>query len=151
MQVSSVMAPALQEMVAAAKKDNVNLMLSSGYRSETLQTQFYNNYVAKDGQAAADRYSARPGTSEHQTGLAADMIPTNDKCHLEVCFAQTAEGKWLAAHAHEYGFIIRYLDGKEAETTYQYEPWHIRYVGKELAAQLHTSGQTMEAFFDYLN
>lgn len=151
MQVSSVIKLPLETMFAAAKKDGIQLKLSSGYRSEALQTSLYNAYVAKDGQAAADTYSARPGTSEHQTGLAADIIPIGPSCHLEVCFADTAEGKWLATHAHEYGFIIRYLKDKQAETTYMYEPWHIRYVGNDLASELYKNNQTMEAFFGVLN
>lgn len=149
MHMSSVAAGPLEQLFAGAKKDSVTLKLSSAYRSEALQTQFYNDYVARDGQTAADTYSARPGTSEHQTGLAADIIPSNDKCHLEVCFADTPEGKWLAGHAHEYGFIIRYLKGKQNSTTYQYEPWHIRYVGTDLANQLYKTGLTMEEFFGY--
>jgi D-alanyl-D-alanine carboxypeptidase len=149
MKVSSVMAPSLEALFAAAKNDGVTLRLSSAYRSEALQTQFYSSYVARDGQEAADKYSARPGTSEHQTGLAADIIPANDACHLQVCFGDMAEGKWLAAHAHEHGFIIRYLDGKESITTYQYEPWHLRYVGNELASELHKNGLTMEEFFNH--
>jgi zinc D-Ala-D-Ala carboxypeptidase len=149
MKVSDVMAPALEALFAAAKKDGINLTLSSGYRSEALQIQFYNSYVARDGQEAADKYSARPGTSEHQTGLAADVIPANDKCHLEVCFADTPEGKWVAAHAHEHGFVIRYMKDKESVTTYQYEPWHLRYVGTDLANELYRTGLTMEEFFGY--
>lgn len=149
MHVSSVMAPHLKALFDGAKNDGITLRLSSAYRSEALQKQFYDSYSARDGQEAADKYSARPGTSEHQTGLAADIIPANDQCHLQICFGDLPEGKWLAAHAHEYGFIIRYQQGKEATTTYQYEPWHIRYVGNELAAELHRTGLTMEEFFNY--
>ncbi|MDB5186221.1 MAG: peptidase [Candidatus Saccharibacteria bacterium] len=148
MHVSNVMAPALEQMFSAEQKDGLNHKLSSGFRSYALQKQFYNNYVAQDGQEKADTYSARPGTSEHQTGLAADVIPASDKCHLEICFADLPEGKWVAEHAHEYGFIIRYQQGKEAITTYQFEPWHIRYVGTDLAQELHKSGLTMEEFFN---
>jgi D-alanyl-D-alanine carboxypeptidase len=149
MHVSSIMAPHLEALFEGAKKDGITLRLSSAYRSEALQKQFYDSYSAKDGQEAADKYSARPGTSEHQTGLAADIIPGNDQCHLQICFGDLPEGKWLAAHAHEYGFIIRYQQGKESITTYQYEPWHIRYVGTDLAAELHKNGLTMEEFFNY--
>lgn len=147
MHVSAVTAPPLEALFAAANKAGVSIKLSSGYRSEALQKQFYDSYVAKDGQAAADTYSARPGTSEHQTGLAVDIMAANNKCSLETCFADTPEGQWLKAHAHEYGFIIRYLDGKQAITTYQYEPWHIRYVGPELATELAKNNLTMEEFF----
>jgi len=149
MQVSSAMAPSLEQMVTAAQHDGINLKLNSGYRSEALQKKLFDNYAARDGVAAAATYSAYPGTSEHQTGLAADLMAANGQCTLEICFADTPEGQWLTAHAHEYGFIIRYPQGKQDITTYQYEPWHIRFVGKELAAQLYSSGLTMEEFFGY--
>ena len=149
MKYSKQAEPALKEMFAAAKANGVNLVFGSGYRSEALQRQFYNSYVAKDGQAAADRYSARPGTSEHQTGLSFDATSTSGKCHLEVCFENQPEGKWLSERAYEYGFIIRYPDGKEEITGYQYEPWHMRYVGKELAKEMHDTGfTTLEEFFE---
>lgn len=147
MKVSAQMAPSLEKLFAAAKQANVHIMMTSGFRSAELQKKFYDSYVAKDGQAAADRYSARPGTSEHQTGLAADIARTDRKCYLEVCFGETPEGKWLAANAHLHGFIVRYPDKKEPVTGYQYEPWHIRYVGPELAAELTRTSQTMEEFF----
>lgn len=140
--------PALKEMFSAAANEGIILVFGSGYRSEDLQRQFYNSYVAQDGQAAADRYSARPGTSEHQTGLAFDVTSVSEKCHLEICFQDTPEGLWIIQSAYKYGFIIRYPDGKEAVTGYQYEPWHLRYVGKELAAEMHqTSVLTLEDFF----
>lgn len=145
--VSDVIALPLKALFDAATTDNVYIKLSSGYRSEALQKQFYDSYVARDGQAAADTYSARPGTSEHQTGLAVDIIASSNACNLETCFGDMAEGKWLAAHAHEYGFIIRYPEGKQDITTYRYEPWHLRYVGVELAQELHTTNHTMEEFF----
>ncbi len=140
---------ALQEMFTAADRAGVTLVFGSGYRSAALQKQFYDNYVAQDGQAAADRYSARPGTSEHQTGLSFDATNIRGECHLETCFKNTPEGKWLAQNAYKYGFIIRYPDGKEAVTGYQYEPWHMRYVGKELAAEMSRQNiVTLEEFFD---
>jgi D-alanyl-D-alanine carboxypeptidase len=138
----------LNVLLAAAKNSGQSMMVISGYRSYASQQNTYNSYVKRDGQAAADRYSARPGFSEHQTGLAADLGAAHGTCALEICFADTSEGKWLAAHAHEYGFIIRYIKDGESRTGYQYEPWHIRYVGKDLADQLHTSRQTMEEFFN---
>lgn len=148
MQFRQIAVPALKEMFVAAQADGVELVFGSGYRSKALQRQFYESYVARDGQAAADRYSARPGTSEHQTGLAVDVTSPNLACHLEICFENTPQGQWVADNAHIYGFIIRYLEGKENITGYQYEPWHLRYVGKELAAELHQTGQTMEEFFN---
>lgn len=140
-------ASAMSQMIEAAKKDKVNLKVISGYRSYQEQQKVYNSYVAADGQAAADTYSARPGFSEHQTGLAADLGNATGQCDLEVCFETTPGGVWLAAHAHEYGFIIRYGKDKPPVTGYQYEPWHLRYVGKELSGELKKTGQTMEEFF----
>ncbi len=143
--VSSEAAGPLQELLKAAQMAGVPMKVISGYRSYNTQASTYNAYVAKDGVAQADTYSARPGHSEHQTGLAADL--GNGICDLEACFGQTDAGKWLAAHAYEYGFVIRYEDGKAPITGYQYEPWHIRYVGTELAAEINKSKQTLEEFF----
>lgn len=148
MQVSKQIQPSLESLFQAMRVQGYSMYLSSGYRSYNYQTNLYNTYVAKDGQAAADRYSAKPGTSEHQTGMAFDIGRTDGKCELEICFGDTPEGKWIKEHAHEYGFIIRYPSAdKESITGYQYEPWHLRYVGVELATELHNTGQTMEEFF----
>lgn len=144
-QMRSDVATAMNSLLSAAKKEGNNMHLISGYRSYTEQQKIYSGYVKKDGVAQADTYSARPGHSEHQTGLAIDLGSGN--CDLQACFGETRAGKWLAEHAHEYGFIIRYEKGKENLTGYQYEPWHLRYVGTELAKKLHDSGQTMEEFF----
>lgn len=146
-QMRTEAAEAIKRLVAAAKQDGVALTYVSGYRSYGTQQSLYNSYVANDGQAKADTYSARPGYSEHQTGLAMDIGNANGDCELDVCFADTAGGKWLVAHAHEYGFVVRYLSGKTTVTGYQYEPWHMRYVGAWLADKLHASGQTMEEYF----
>jgi D-alanyl-D-alanine carboxypeptidase len=135
-------------LLADAKNAGQPMVVISGYRSYSDQVSTYNSYVKRDGAAAADRYSARAGHSEHQTGLAADLGATSGSCALEICFADTGQGKWLAAHAAEYGFIIRYQKDNEDRTGYQYEPWHIRYVGKDLAAELQRTNQTMEEFFD---
>ncbi len=140
-------AVASNQMTAAAANSGVSIKLISGYRSQSNQASLYNSYVKKDGQAAADTYSARPRHSEHQTGLAADYGNSNGECALEICFANTAGGQWLAANAHNYGFIIRYENGKTHITGYQYEPWHLRYVGVDLAKQIKSSGKTMEEFF----
>ncbi len=140
-------ASALERMATAAQADGINLMLASGYRSYGTQQALYTRYVSQDGQAAADRYSARAGHSEHQTGLVADIAPANGTCVVDQCFANTPEGQWVAAHAHTYGFIIRYPEGKESIVGYMYEPWHLRYVGEALASELVTSGQTVEEFF----
>lgn len=144
-QLRSDAAEVLNNLLAAGKSQGINLSVLSGYRSYTRQTSVYNSYVSKDGRAQADTYSARPGHSEHQTGLAVDL--GSGVCNLETCFGDTPAGKWLADSAYKYGFVIRYLKGKENVTGYQYEPWHLRYVGKELAAELYKTGQTMEEFF----
>lgn len=148
MKISNTITPALKQMFDAAASEGVTLVFGSGYRSEALQRQFYNGYVAADGQAEADRLSARPGTSEHQTGLSFDATSASQACHLETCFKDTPEGAWLAANSYKYGFIIRYPEGKEPITGYSYEPWHMRYVGKELSEEMHRTGvQTLEEFF----
>lgn len=146
MKISKKANSAIEKMFSAAKKDGVTLVFGSGYRSSTLQRQFYNSYVATDGQKVADTYSARPGHSEHQTGLAVDITSPSGTCHLEICWQNTPEGKWVAKNAHKFGFVIRYLLGKEKITGYQYEPWHLRYIG-DLAAEVKQSGKTLEEFF----
>lgn len=133
---------ALDEMIAAAKNDGISLWIASGFRSYEKQKSLYNNYVARDGKAAADRYSARPGYSEHQTGLAFDLNS------LEQSFGQTKEGKWLAANCWKYGFIIRYQQNKEDKTGYMYEPWHVRYLGKDMAKKVYDSGLCLEEYLD---
>ncbi|MDO8335965.1 MAG: M15 family metallopeptidase [Candidatus Saccharibacteria bacterium] len=140
-------ASALEKLFAGAKNNGIDYMLASGYRSKELQATYYNNYVSKSGQAEADRYSAKPGTSEHQTGMSLDIATVDRKNYLDQAFGKDTGGIWLAAHAHEYGFIIRYPEGKETITGYMYEPWHIRYVGIDLANELYKNNQTMEEFF----
>lgn len=140
-------ARALERMFAAADKDGLSLRLYSGYRSYSEQVTTYNSFVSRDGVAKADTYSARPGHSEHQTGLAADISAMNGKCDLSQCFADTPEGKWLAANAYKYGFILRYAKDSQDLTGYEYEPWHFRYVGTDLAAEINKTGQTLEQFF----
>ncbi len=138
---------AASALMRSAESTGVGLRTLSGYRSYDYQTGVYDSYVAKDGQAIADTYSARPGYSEHQTGLAIDLGNPDGSCDLEQCFGETAGGKWLAANAHKFGFIIRYQKGKENITGYQAEPWHLRYVGKVLAVELKKSNLTLEEFF----
>ncbi len=140
-------AAALEKLVAAANDAGLKLMLVSGYRSYATQQSVYSGYVASQGQAYADATSAQPGHSEHQTGLAADVGAVSRTCQLEVCFGDTTEGKWLAANAYKYGFIIRYQKDKTSQTGYAYEPWHVRYIGLDLATELNKTGQTLEQFF----
>jgi zinc D-Ala-D-Ala carboxypeptidase len=147
MQFRAVAHADLKAMFEAANTDSVQLVFGSGYRSYALQKQFYDSYVERDGQAAADRYSARPGTSEHQTGLSFDVTSPSQTCHLEICFEDTPQGKWMAKNAHNYGFVLRYPEGKEAITGYQYEPWHFRYTGPELAQEVYEQNLTLEDYF----
>jgi D-alanyl-D-alanine carboxypeptidase len=147
MQIRATLAAPLQQMFKEADAEGLQLMLSSGYRSYQLQNIVYKANVGTQGQQTADSSSAKPGHSEHQTGLAVDIEPTSRECEVELCFADTPEGIWLAKNSYKYGFIIRYQKDQEKKTGYEYEPWHIRYVGIELAEQLHKSNQTLEQFF----
>ena len=131
---------AFNQLSEAAAEEGLDIYLSSGFRSFDEQNSIYNNYVDAYGQASADTFSARPGYSEHQTGLAIDVNTIDDS------FDGTPEAVWLANHAHEYGFIIRYPKGKEGITGYKYEPWHIRYLGVEKATEVYNSGLTLEEF-----
>lgn len=141
-------AGALEELFKGAEDDNILLAGVSAYRSHSTQKTLFERYVKRDGKEKALTYSAFPGTSEHETGLSIDVSGSDGKCAAADCFGDTKESKWLEKHAHEYGFIIRFLKGKEDITGYQYEPWHIRYVGKEIAAELAESGETLEEYFD---
>ena len=130
-------------MAAAAKADGLNLFILSGFRSYSTQQGLYTRYANRDGVAEADTYSARAGHSEHQSGLAFDLNSVDDS------FAGTPEAKWLSDHCYQFGFILRYPQGKMNETGYIYEPWHFRYVGTELAEKLYNGGDwiTMEDYF----
>ena len=141
--LTSATQSAFDKMNADAKSLGLSLWIASGYRSYATQKRLYNNYVASDGKEAADTYSARPGYSEHQTGLAFDLNSVEDS------FANTDEGKWVKDNCYRYGLIIRYPKGKESITGYIYEPWHLRYVGVELATKLYNNGDwiTLEEYF----
>lgn len=139
-------ASALSKLITDAKMADLYISPLSGYRSYSTQVSVYNNEVAANGQAVADTQSARPGYSEHQTGLAIDV--GGGGCGIEDCFGNTNEGKWVAANAYKYGFIIRYIPGKQTITGYRAEPWHIRYVGAALATEMRNQNiQTLEEFF----
>lgn len=131
---------ALQRLQQGASAAGFSIPLMSGYRSYDTQTTLYNNYVARDGQAAADTYSARPGYSEHQSGLAFDIGAIDND------YGSTQEGIWLKNNCAKYGFILRYLAGKEYITGYQYEPWHVRYVGVDIATTIMQQGITLEEY-----
>ena len=123
-----------------AAANGFDMPLLSGFRSYETQRGLYNRYCSEYGQAAADTFSARPGTSEHQTGLAMDVGMIED------WYGETAAGQWLAANCYKYGFIIRYPQGKQHITGYKYEPWHIRYLGVEVATSVYNSGLTLEEY-----
>ena len=131
---------AYDELAKDASSVGYNIPLISGFRSYDLQNTIYNNYVHLYGKEQADTFSAQPGHSEHQSGLAMDVGKIDDD------YGSTPEGKWLAANAHKYGFIIRYQKGKESITGYKYEPWHIRYLGREIATKVYNSGLTLEEY-----
>ena len=133
---------ALDAMFAAAKEDGIELFVNSDFRSYEQQLNLYNTYVGRDGKDEAERYSARPGYSEHQTGLVFDLNSFDEN------FGFTAEGRWLSEHCWDYGFILRFPAGKEDVTGFMAEPWHVRYVGEEVAKALQESGQVLE---EYLN
>lgn len=149
--VRELIAPNLEEMLTAAKKVNLNLTMNSGFRSSKLQAFYFNNYVKQSGLEAAKRYSAEPGHSEHQTGLSFDLSYTDRKCYLDACFGETDAGVWLAENAHSYGFILRYSKDKEAVTGYQYEPWHFRFVGKDVATKIFEQKLSYEEYLANLN
>ena len=147
--ISNQAATDFKAMLAAAGGESVTLTAVSGYRSYSTQNTLYDNYVANNGQTAADTFSARPGYSEHQTGLAIDFGNNADpSCNFDDCYANMPDGKWLAAHAHEYGFILRYTSENQQITGYKNEPWHYRYIGRELSAEMKKQAiNTLEEFF----
>ena len=124
------------------------LVLQSAYRSFASQTAVHARQVARLGKAKGEALAARPGFSEHQTGLAADVAAVSQGCVIQICFAKTKAGSWLASNAYLYGFILRYPKGQTAITGYQFEPWHFRFVGVSLAGQMHRDGiKTLESFW----
>lgn len=143
-------AAALVRMFEAGVAEGAGEMqIQSAWRSYGVQVNVYNGWVSRLGQAQADIQSARPGHSEHQTGLAVDISPVPLTCALDPCFGATPQGKWLAENAWRFGFILRYPEGLTHITGYTYEPWHFRYVGEKLAAEMHEQGiATLEEFFE---
>lgn len=145
--VRQVTADALEKLFAAAEKKNVILKAVSGYRSYARQKEIYDRNVNSRGRSATDLVSAKPGSSEHQTGLTIDVSSEAVGCALEESFGNTSDGKWLAKNCHNYGFIIRYPKDKTKITGYSYEPWHIRYVGRKLATYLYKKNMTLEEYY----
>lgn len=137
---------AIEQLFQDAVEQGIHLLGVSAYRSHSAQVALFHYYVNRDGYQEARTYSALPGTSEHETGLAIDVTGENGKCAAQDCFGQTKEAAWVQEHAFEYGFIIRYPKGKETITGYKYEPWHLRYVGKSIAKEIMTKGITLEEY-----
>ena len=138
-------ATAAGDLLDAAAAAGHRLTTLSAYRSYDYQVRTYGHWVDELGRAEADRVSARPGYSEHQTGLAWDVgDAATPACDLEACFGDTAAGRWVAAHAAEYGFVIRYPAGAEDVTGFDHEPWHLRYVGSAEAARVEAAGGVLE-------
>ena len=145
-QLRAEAAQAARTMMDAAKAEGVTLTVSSAYRSYAVQQQTYQHWVSVNGQKVADQLSARPGYSEHQTGLAIDFS-SPEGCRLEECYEDTRAGRWLAKNAQNYGFILRFPKDQQAVTGYLFEPWHYRYLGKDLTARYAASGaNTLEEF-----
>ncbi|MCI0156600.1 M15 family metallopeptidase [Leifsonia shinshuensis] len=142
-------ADALVAMFKAGKAEaGLDFSVQSAYRSFESQTRVYNDDVAQHGQAYADTDTARPGHSEHQTGLAVDISAVPAKCSLDACFGTTLQGAWLSANSWKFGFILRYAEITAPITGFTYEPWHFRYVGVPLANELHAERvNTLEEFF----
>ncbi|WP_054948834.1 M15 family metallopeptidase [Numidum massiliense] len=141
-------AKALEKLFAAAEKDGIALFAVSGYRSYEYQESIFAFNVEQKGEEEANRVSARPGQSEHQTGLTMDVSSESAGFDLIEAFGETPEGKWIAENAADFGFILRYPKGKEDITGYVYEPWHLRYVGnKEVAKEVMSEGLTLEEYF----
>lgn len=142
-------ASALEEMFAAAADSGETLYGVSAYRSYSRQSEIYNKNIRQRGSAATNKVSAIPGHSEHQTGLAIDISCKELNGSLSEKFAYTSEGQWVSDNSYKYGFIVRYPKDKEHITGYTYEPWHIRYVGTDLATYLHDNDYTLEEYFNY--
>ena len=134
------------EMAKAAKKEGLNLLVTSSYRDYNFQNNLYNNYIKEHGKEEADTFSARPGHSEHQTGLAIDIVTKDSDFDS---FEDTDEFEWLLENSYKYGFILRYPEEKEHITGYKYEPWHYRYVGVEYAKKIYDEGITFDEYYAY--
>ena len=163
-QLRKVAAEAFEQMVEAAAEDGINIKMRTGFRSYEYQRDRLYDVEVKNNKgkgmseekaiAEADKATARPGHSEHQTGLALDVGGESEKYALSYSFGETKEGKWVAEHCHEYGFIIRYVDGTKKEpgklTGYVFEPWHIRYLGVEAATEMYQQGGGKLTYEEYL-
>ena len=142
-------AKALEDLFEASESQGLSLRAVSGYRSYERQYVIFTTNVRKDGLEETLKVSAMPGSSEHQTGLSMDVSTRVVSNLLNERFGETPEGEWVAENAYKYGYIIRYPKGKEYITGYSYEPWHLRYVGKELATHLYNSNLTLEEYYEF--
>ena len=147
----AVAANAFHQLVDKAAEDGIELKMTTAYRSYDFQKLLFDSYVKKEGEEAANKYSAKPGQSEHQTGLAVDVSSPSVDYQLSDEYGETKEGKWLADQAAQFGFILRFPKGKEDITGYQYEPWHIRYVGLTAAKEIHQQNITLEEYLQENN
>lgn len=139
-------ADAAKEMFDAALKDGITLLGASGYRSYDIQVNLFNSRAAQIGEEEASKYTAPPGASEHQTGLALDILGT-DYLYMDDDFDQSESFKWLKENCYKYGFILRFLKGKEDITGYGYEPWHFRYIGNsDIAEEIMKNNLTFEEY-----
>lgn len=136
-------ANAFESLSKDASKENYKIIAMSTYRSYEYQVDLYNKYVKSDGKDAADTYSGRPGNSEHQTGLAVDVY---NQTETYTNFEKTKEYNWMQENAYKYGFILRFPKDKENETGYEFESWHYRYVGKDIAKYIHKHNITLEEY-----
>lgn len=143
-------AEALTTLVDAAREQGLDIYGVSGYRSYERQLTIYNKNIQKNGKEHTDLYSAKAGHSEHQTGLSMDVSTQSIHNRLDLTFASTPEGRFIAEHSHEYGFILRYPKDKSEITGYAYEPWHVRYVGIRLAGYLYKNNLCLEEYYGYL-
>lgn len=150
-QMKKEAADALEALFQAGKIDNIDLYAVSGYRSYKRQKTIFDWRANRYGEEVVNQTTAYPGQSEHQTGLAMDVTCHDVRYELTQKFGETKEGKWLKENAHKYGFIIRYPKGKEEITGYSYEPWHIRYAGKEVSQSIYKKNITLEEFFYSIN
>ncbi|KGP90012.1 peptidase M15 [Pontibacillus chungwhensis BH030062] len=147
-QMREVAASALEELFEGADQAGIDLVAASGYRAYERQEAIFASNVEKHGEEHARQFSAVPGHSEHQTGLAMDVTVAKLSFQLSQDLGDMKEGEWLAENAHNYGFVIRYPEGKTDITGYEYEPWHLRYVGKDVATKVYNQDATLEEFYN---
>jgi zinc D-Ala-D-Ala carboxypeptidase len=140
-QVRAIVIDDLAALRAAAEANGTPIVLVSGYRSFSYQQELFDRRVTQVGEEEAALRTARPGHSEHQLGTAIDVLDPGVG-DLTTAFADTPAGQWVAAHAHEFGFVVSYPEGERDRTCYEYEPWHLRYVGRDNAAEIHEAGVT---------